>query len=520
MHLSILLLLSLSLQALAGTPDASAPALAPAPSEYRSGFLSIGTEEIRAQLGFIASPELAGRATGTPGYDTAARYVASQLESYGVTPGGEQGTYFQHFRIVWRNWLQDQSSLKVEGPGDQRTEIPLKDAFAVLEPGGRGPGSIDWSAPWLFVGHGESGAFDGPDDLHGLDLADKVVLLLPRPGVVAHEDEAVRRRGARQIVVISDERVRSRVGVWIPAAPLPPAEGKQTPEPQLDSATVYLGVAQADRLLGLRGLSVARLLAGPLRPAPLALEGLRIRLSIPLATEVRSTRNVVGIMEGRDPLLRKEVVAIGAHLDHVGTEDGKIFAGADDDGSGVVAVLAAARAFSRNGLRPRRSVAFLFFAAEEMGLHGSEYFASRPPFSLEDLVLELQLDMVGRDEEHPAQGETPAERPEDNRSTLHLVGSRRCSLELDPWIERVNRATGLHFENDEERVYERSDQYNFGRRGVPVVFFFAGFHPDYHQPTDTPEKINYEKLTKVSRLAFSLAWEVADRPERLRKNRL
>ncbi|MBI4602800.1 MAG: M28 family peptidase, partial [Planctomycetes bacterium] len=147
------------------------------------------------------------------------------------------------------------------------------------------------------------------------------------------------------------------------------------------------------------------------------------------------------------------------------------------------------------------------------------YVVEHPPVDLDRIALEVQLDMVGRDEEVRSSDPKAAERAADNVNTLHVVGSKRRSLELDPWIQAVNEHVGLGFEYDEERVYARSDQYWFAERGVPVVFFFAGFHPDYHQPTDTPEKINFAKLTRVTRLVFALAFEVADRERRLGVNR-
>jgi Zn-dependent M28 family amino/carboxypeptidase len=183
-------------------------------------------------------------------------------------------------------------------------------------------------------------------------------------------------------------------------------------------------------------------------------------------------------------------------------------------------VLAVAKAFAANDVRPRRSIAFMLFTAEEKGLWGSSYFVEKPPFPLEKIVLEIQLDMIGRNEESRSGDPKKAEKADDNVRTLHVVGSKRRSLELDPWIHALNSHTGLGFEYDQEDVYTRSDQWSFASRGIPVVFFFAGFHPDYHQPSDTPEKINYEKVSLVARLVFGLAFEVADREKRLAIHRL
>ena len=231
------------------------------------------------------------------------------------------------------------------------------------------------------------------------------------------------------------------------------------------------------------------------------------------SSSVLPARNLVGILEGSDPSLQSQAVAIGAHLDHVGARDGKVYQGADDDASGSSGVLALARAFAESPRRPARSVLFLLFAGEEKGLWGSRYFVDHPPIPLERVTAYIQLDMIGRNEEHLQANEGP----EENLNSLHLVGSERLSLDLHRAIVSANRYTGLDFEYDEEGVYRRSDQLSFAERGVPVAFFFTGFHPDYHQPSDTADKINYPKLARVLRLVFISAFELADRPAPLRR---
>jgi len=488
-----------------------APALRPVPQAYREGFASISERDLRAWVQFLASRELEGRESGTRGYDVAAAFVASVLEASGVTALGENGSYFQTFDLVQRSWDLEGASLTCRSASGETSSIPLGGQVAASA-----TGDIDWSAPWVFAGRGEGAEADAQDDFQGLPLAERVVLLLPRPGN-NHELLGARLRGAKRVVVISDERVKARTGLSFPE--VSPRMLEELLEKSGKLEVLYITREVADRIFKLKGTSLEQLSAGG-RPARFPLDGLEIRVTLRAREAHRSTRNVVGYLEGSDPVLRREVVAIGAHLDHVGTRDGRVFFGADDDASGASAVLGTAKAFAANGSRPRRSLLFLFFAAEEKGLLGSRYFVENPPVRLEQMVLELQLDMVGRNEELSSPDPLKAERAQDNVNSLHVVGSKVHSLELDPWVNVVNEMVGLAFEYDEERVYARSDQYNFGVRGVPVVFFFAGFHPDYHQPTDTADKINYAKLFKVTRLVFSLAFEVADRERRLARNRM
>lgn len=460
---------------------------------------------------FLASGELEGRESGTQGYDVAAAFVASVLESSGVAPLGEKGSYFQTFDLVRRTWDLQAARLDCRSGTGETDSIALEGQAAVSA-----RGDILWSEPWVFAGRGEGAEADAEDDFHGLPFRDRVVLLLPRPGI-SDEARGARLRGARKVAVISDERVKARTGLSLPE--MSPVELKESLERAGGAEVLYITSAVADRILKLKGTSAEKILAAG-RPRPFSLEDIEIKVTLHAREAHRSTRNVVGYLEGSDPVLKKEAVVLGAHLDHVGTREGKIFFGADDDASGASALLGTAKAFAANGSRPRRSLLFLFFAAEEKGLLGSRYFVENPPVPLDQMVLELQLDMVGRNEEISSSDPAKAEKAQENANSMHVVGSKVHSLELDPWVNAVNEMVGLSFEYDEERVYSRSDQYNFGMRGVPVTFFFAGFHPDYHQTTDTPDKINYEKLCKVTRLVFSLAYEVADRERRLTRNRL
>jgi hypothetical protein len=489
----------------------------PAPAVYRPGFDSIRTEDLRSWLEFLAAPELEGRESGTRGYDVAARYVASELARSGVAPGAG-GSYFQTLALVRRERDFEAARLTISGGDGQDEAIPLKGQIDVSS---RTPWrSLSWDDPWVFAGRGRGAAEDESDDLHGLDLAGRVVLIAPADLRASRPYQSAWLRGARRIAVVSDERVKAArpQGVELPEhhpGLAPPVAG-DAEEPEV----VYLTRAVADRILARHGTSLERLTSGGARPASFSLDSIRVRLELPLRETRRPTANVVGYLEGSDPVLREEAVVIGAHLDHVGVHDGKIHPGADDDASGSSAVLGVARALAMNGSRPRRSVLLLFFAAEEKGLFGSSFFVSRPAFDAGKIVLQIQLDMVGRDEERKDADPKKAELAADNADTLHVVGSKRSSLELDPWVHSVNDLVGLRLEYDEERVYNRSDQYHFAERGIPVVFFFSGFHADYHQPGDTPDKINYQKLTAVTRLAFALVYEVADREGRLKRNRL
>ena len=224
--------------------------------------------------------------------------------------------------------------------------------------------------------------------------------------------------------------------------------------------------------------------------------------------------NVASIIEGSH--YPNEYIVITAHLDHVGIEGEDIFNGADDDGSGSMALLEIAQAFkmaSLDGHRPKRSIVILHVSAEEKGLLGSEYYTDNPLYPLEDTITNLNVDMIGR---------TDPTRDSDNDNYIYLIGTDRLSSMLHETSERVNKNTvDLELDyrfnawDDPNRFYERSDHYNFAKNNIPVIFYFSGTHEDYHGPGDTPDKIRYDLLTKRTKLIFHTAWEIANMDDKI-----
>ena len=228
---------------------------------------------------------------------------------------------------------------------------------------------------------------------------------------------------------------------------------------------------------------------------------------------VIETENVLGYLEGSDK--KDELVIITAHYDHIGKRGDQINNGADDDGSGTSAVIEMAEAFAKakaDGHGPRRSILFMTVTGEEKGLIGSQYYTNHPVFPLANTVVDLNLDMVGRhDEAH-----------KDNRNFVYLVGSDRLSSELHDLSEKVN-STYTHLTLDytyndtshPDRIYYRSDHWNFAKNNIPIIFYFNGIHEDYHRPTDTVDKIEFDMLQKRTQLVYYTAWVIANREQRL-----
>jgi hypothetical protein len=240
-----------------------------------------------------------------------------------------------------------------------------------------------------------------------------------------------------------------------------------------------------------------------------------INLNFKSVSDQIISENVVAYIKGSEK--PNEVVVISAHLDHEGIKNGEIYNGADDDGSGTVAVMEIAEAFQKavkNGHTPKRTVVFLHVTGEEKGLLGSRYYTDVDPiFPLENTVVDLNIDMIGR---------TDPKRKEGKRNYIYLIGSDKLSVDLHNLSEAVNKDCcnieldyTFNDDNDPNRFYYRSDHYNFAKNNIPVIFYFNGTHDDYHQPSDTPDKIEYDLLENRTRLVFYTAWEIANREQRI-----
>jgi len=229
------------------------------------------------------------------------------------------------------------------------------------------------------------------------------------------------------------------------------------------------------------------------------------------------SENVLAFIEGSEK--PEEILVLSAHLDHIGHHDGEIYSGADDDGSGTVALLEIAEAFylaKKAGKGPKRSVLILHVTGEEKGLFGSRFYAENPVFPLANTVANINVDMIGRvDPEH-----------KDAPNYVYVIGADRLSTGLDAAVTKANKnLTDFKLDykyndrNDKQRIYYRSDHYNFAKKGVPAVFFFSGIHEDYHKPSDTPDKIDYPLMTTRTKLIFHTAWELANSDERIKVDR-
>jgi hypothetical protein len=384
------------------------------------------------------------------------------------------------------------------------------------------------------VGTGVSSASQKHDDYAGLDVKGKIVLVangspagvdMSRLGASEQGEGAARAHGAVGVLQVPPQRfvdfMKDKTFVERFAGREVVRLARDT-EGRLPSLT--LGQTAAEKLLSSAGLSLKAVYQALSKKEPLEpkLLGASARMSIAAQQTRSTTQNVAGILEGSDPQLKNEYVVFSAHYDHLKTSDkGEIYHGADDDGSGTTAVLAIAHAMSLD--RPKRSILVIFHAGEELGLLGSEYNTDYAPVvPLDKMVADLNIDMIGRSK--PAGDTAKDDEHLTDANTVYLVGSNRISAELHQLSEETNaqfQKMKLDYyyndPNNPERIYFRSDHWNYAKHGVPIIFYFDGTHVDYHKPTDTVDKIDFTKMTQITRLVFETGWRIANLDHRLTK---
>ncbi|HKQ73928.1 MAG TPA: M28 family peptidase [Blastocatellia bacterium] len=497
---------------------------------------AITAAQMKAWLNVIASDEMEGRETPSRGLDMAAKFIADHLAKWGIRPGGSNGTYFQKFALTSRRVLPEQTVASFKGK-----DFKLGVDF-IADPGpGRASGRI------VYVGHGIIIRGKDIDSYRGINVKDKILLAVegfPRgvsyasdisgkkEGEDYHTPETyARANGAKGVIYIPSS---SRITFWQNRHKISLSPTKMAPEkPQTNLPVIYGSEKMIKAILEGEKLDYEtirkQINEDALGEAFDLSPDKQVSFNVNAKVDSAVTQNVVGIIEGLDYYLRKEYVAVGAHYDHIGmrpnAEGDKIFNGADDDGSGTVATMAIAEALAKSKQRPKRSILLVWHAGEEKGLWGSEFFTRYPPVPLNDIVAQLNIDMIGRSKK---EGD---DKPENVNLTgpngLYIVGSRMMSDDLGNLNEEVNNSyLKLDFNykyddpNDIERFFYRSDHYNYALKGIPIIFYFSGVHEDYHMPGDHADKIDYEKMEKVTRTVFATMWKLANAPTRPKVNKL
>lgn len=476
---------------------------APARSGPEAAAELITPQAIRRQVEFLASDEMRGRDTPSPELERAAEYIAEEFQSFGLQPGGDDGTYIQRFALQRRALDREATSLVLKSGGRQ-VDLEQGTDFAAYA---GVPSQVE--APIVAVEGEIDGQLSGVAGrvvitrLAGRDLTREVARSLER------QREAAREAGAAAVIFVVDPEFPSRtISV---TATFNSRPQRLAPGVARDIPAFLLSQGAAEKVGEALGADLGGLLAspatGPARVIPGVAEGVTAAASAPVRlVEDHRAPNVIGILPGSDPELRNTYVVFSAHFDHVGVDDpdasgDSIYNGADDNASGTAALIEVARAFAALDEAPARSLLFLAVSAEEKGLLGSKYYSDNPTVPIESIVANINVDMIGR----------------NAPDSIVVIGQEYSSL--GPLVQEVARARpeiGLTVAQDiwpEQRFFFRSDHYNFARKEIPALFFFAGVHEDYHRPSDEIEKLDTEKAARVAKMVFFTAYEIASRPE-------
>jgi Zn-dependent M28 family amino/carboxypeptidase len=512
----------------------SEKAAAASSSPSRGNVDAITAAQMKDYLAFVASDEMEGRDTPSRGLDATAKFIATHLSRWGLKPAGDDGTYFQ--RIALRRNKIDPAQTRVE-IGSQT--FSYGDDFLAGLTAGTASGSL------VYVAHGWIVKPKNVDPYQGLDVKDKIMIALPGfPKGVTNNDLTTgkqgvdwespagyaQKQGAKGIIFLPSFQTLAN---WNQARQNVTERGNVVVEkfinqnaPPLPTITASVRMVNAlfQRETQNGNVIFTRAASGD-AAEPFALSAnKKVSMTVAVKSESLSTQNVVAVLEGADPTLKSEYVAVGAHYDHVGVGNpvngDAIYNGADDDGSGTVAVLAMAEAFAR-GPRPKRSILLIWHAGEERGLWGSRYFTESPTVPINQIVAQLNIDMIGRCKKPDDTSQEHRNLPVENE--VYLIGPKIMSTDMEQLSESVNRSflnLKFNYKYDDakhpEQFFFRSDHYNYARKGIPIIFYMDGDHEDYHRPSDSIEKINYEQMEKVTRTIFATAWELANAANRPR----
>lgn len=508
----------------------------PAPdSRLATGYDRIRVSDLRADLTFLSSDALEGRMSLERGSEVAIQFIAAEFGKAGLKPMVGD-SYLQPLELI--QFLPDtrETALILRRGSEQQSYQCMRDFYGFY------PHDVTVSAPVVFAGYGITAPEFHYDDYANVDVKGKIVLVFDHEpqetdpnsifngiGNTRHANARLKALNAQQhgavgLLIASEpnrkhpsniERL-SRIPGIVDRITHVPSQALADSEVNIPSFNISDSVAQT--LFSTSGKKESDLqtsIDSSLKPASMALPDTQIEMKVVNAEMRRGmTHNVAGMIEGSDPSLKNETIIFSGHYDHDGMRSGQIFHGADDNGSGTVGVIELARAFAANPARPKRSLVFIVFAAEERGLLGSYYYAAHPLRPLDTTRAVINFDMIGRNEAPSAQTEGLIKIDPDTSNELNLIGTVNTP-DYRAVVERQDKIVGLrlNYKWDDDaalNVFQRSDQFPFALHDIPAIWWFTGFHPDYHQPTDTVEKINFDKMAKIVRLAYLSGWEFAD----------
>jgi hypothetical protein len=497
----------------------------------KEGLAAINKSDLKSYMTFFASDEMAGRETGTPENDASALFIKTNLMRLGLKPS-INGDYYQKMPMVSTSIDFKELGLKIYD--NQGNIIYSTDSLVNIQPGTT---TQDFKGNVVFAGYGYSDS-TGYNDMSGLDLKDKIVLMMTRTPQKAYSGEKgkvfdnetevpkfrpIFMAGPKVVLLVYDPKntykdpyTSGLSGMVTSNSVTFQGENRNSMPFQL----AFITPSAANQLLKSTGSTLADFqerIKRDGKPASVQIDGITASVKTPVTTRTFNAENVIGVIEGSDPVLKNECIIYTAHFDHIGrTHGGEVNNGADDNASGSMALLEVAEAFMKLKTKPLRTVIFAWVNGEEKGLLGSEYYADHPLISMDKTIADFNLDMVGRSR-MPSDTGTFAGYPLDVTMPGEIiVYTAHESSELTKMLDLSAREAGIKIiDKGKDLPFGGSDHESFRAKGVPAIFFHSGIHSDLHSVGDDVEKIDYDKMEKVSKMVFLLGYKVANLKARI-----
>jgi hypothetical protein len=504
---------------------------------------AIKSSDLESYITFLSSPFFKGRMNGSEGLDLATRYIATEARLIGLKPANN-GSFFQDFYVISKSYDSLKTTITISA--DEKAPFNINKPFYQLLP--MGVSDLELEGEVVFAGYGVKSDKYEYDDFDNLNTEGKILLIMNRAPMSEDGKNCLFKEPAWTTIDGLSLKLSMLLNLKAKAIliVMDPKSGSESLREEYPGLSKYLstsmslksnepqsmvlpGLAKviiihrdvADELLKDSGYTLEKLqksIDSNLKPHSFAIEGKKLKITSGVLREEKILSNVAGTIQGSDPVLKNEIVIFSAHADHMGISDeGSIFAGADDDASGCAALLELAKAFSSLKNKPHRSIMFLWVSGEEIGLYGSESYVNNPLFPLANTIVDINLDMIGRTK---STADTSAANPMTGPNTVFIITDDQSS-DLNKIVNKVDKKSILDFDytlsgkNHPLHFFERSDQYNFVQNDIPILLFTTGIHSTYHTTDDTVDKIDFRKMELVTKDIYEIGYLVANRKKRI-----
>lgn len=495
-------------------------------------------------ISFIASPLMEGRDNGKKGLEIAQLYISTQASLLGLKPGNGD-SYLQPYPIIETSF--DEANTKIKISSSSEASKIIDEPIYQISPSV--PSDLSITGEVVFAGYGMKQMVYDYNDYDGIDVSGKIVIIMD--GVPTSPDgkkplfegndwtvqyaalsaklSYARFSGAKAVIIVPNPKYGSstieesypgltnqfRVSRRLKNST--PSSSRYT---QDVTPVLFSNRSLIDELLAGTRYTLEELQAkidDKLKPYTFIIPDKQLSIDKPIISEEKNLNNVAAIIEGSDPELKNEYVVFSCHADHIGVSETGINLGADDNASGCAGLLSIAKAFQESGKRPKRSILFLWVSGEEIGLYGSQSYVDDPLVPLEKTVVDLNIDMIGRSK---GIADTSVNNPMSEENSVFVITGNQSSelLELAQNIDdksNINFDYSLSGRDHPQQLFSRSDHYNFVKNDIPVLFFFTGIHTDYHTPGDTIDKLNFDKMTNITKAIYKIGYTIANQKNRL-----